>query len=56
MSAFNTTVGAIENYRNTNRWPNPSVARLEETCDACDLRWNCGAARTYGRNYGMIYP
>lgn len=56
MSAFNTTVDAIENCRNTNCWPNPSVAPSEETCDACDLRWNCRAAQNFGRNYPPIYP
>lgn len=56
MSSFNTTVQAIEQGHNTNSWPNPNNPPTEETCDACDLRWNCQAAKNLGRNYPMRYP
>jgi putative RecB family exonuclease len=56
LNDFGQTVQLIEVCRATRNWPNPSVAPLEKTCDACDLRWNCSAAASFGRTYPMIYP
>lgn len=53
---FNATVRDIEHCRNCGTWPSPTLTPLEKTCDACDLRWNCDAARSFGRNYNLIYP
>lgn len=56
MSSFNSTVQAIEQGRNTNMWPDPATPPTVETCDACDLRWNCQAAQNLGRTYPLRYP
>jgi hypothetical protein len=58
MNSFNSTVQAIELGRSTNNWPDPDPNKppTEETCDACDLRWNCKAANKLGRKYEMRYP
>ena len=56
MAQFRNTVGDIENCRLLGRWPDPTDAPTEETCDACDARWNCQAAVTFGRRYPMLYP
>jgi len=56
MNAFRMTVGDIENCRLLRQWPDPTVPPAEETCDACDFRWNCQAAVRFKRQYPMIYP
>lgn len=58
MSSFNSTVQAIELGRSANRWPDPDPSKppTQETCDACDLRWNCQAAKNLGRIYPLRYP
>lgn len=56
MQEFGSTVGDIERCRLLRQWPDPSAAPTEETCDACDARWNCQAAIQFGRRYNMLYP
>ncbi|MBO8172416.1 MAG: PD-(D/E)XK nuclease family protein [Bacillaceae bacterium] len=56
MSNFDKTVGEIESCRDNNTWSYPETDPSEKTCDACDLRWNCQAAKNFGRNYRLIYP
>jgi RecB family exonuclease len=53
---FGNTVQSIEQCRAQGQWPSPVVDPGEKTCDACDLRWNCLAARGFGRNYPLIFP
>jgi putative RecB family exonuclease len=56
IDSFRATVADIERCRVIRQWPDPSEAPTEETCDACDVRWNCSAARRFERRYRMIYP
>jgi putative RecB family exonuclease len=56
LQSFDDTVNDIETCRSSRVWPNPSVAPQTKTCDACDLRWNCGAANSFGRTYALKYP
>jgi hypothetical protein len=56
MEEFQATVGNIERCRLLRQWPDPEDAPTEETCDACDIRWNCQAAIRFGRTYTMLYP
>jgi hypothetical protein len=56
LQSFGQTVQQIEGCRATRIWPNPSIAPPEKTCSACDLRWNCIAASSFGRTYPLLYP
>jgi len=56
IASFEKTVADIERCRLRRQWASPSSAPPEETCDACDLRWDCNAAKRFGRKYTMIYP
>jgi len=56
MEEFGSTVADIERCRLLRQWPDPNAAPTEETCDACDARWNCQAAIRFGRRYNMLYP
>lgn len=56
LQSFDQTVQEIEDCRANVRWPNPTIPPSEQTCDACDLRWNCSAAKSFGRNYPLTYP
>ena len=56
LQSFDQTVQEIETCKANEAWPNPSIAPSEQTCAACDLRWNCSAAKSFGRNYPLIYP
>jgi len=56
MQSFGSTVQAIEGCRSAQAWPAPTQPPTLETCNACDLRWNCSAAAALGRTYQMIYP
>ncbi len=56
LSSFGETVQQIELCRASRNWPNPTAAPALPTCNACDLRWNCPAAASFGRNFPMIYP
>jgi len=41
LTGFDTTAQNIIGCRGTNMWPLPGDAPQKETCDICDLRWNC---------------
>jgi hypothetical protein len=41
LSGFDVTAQQIIGCRGTNIWPLPGAAPGKETCDICDLRWNC---------------
>jgi putative RecB family exonuclease len=56
LHSFGQTVQEIEGCRVARTWPDPAVAPPEKTCSACDLRWNCNAASSFGRHYPLIYP
>ncbi len=56
MEEFQHTVADIEQCRLLRQWPDPGEPPTEETCDACDVRWNCRAATRFGRGYDMLYP
>ena len=56
LNSFEQTVNHIESCRASMYWPDPVVEPSEPTCDACDLRWNCDAAASFGRNYPLVYP
>jgi hypothetical protein len=56
LQSFGQTVQQIEGCRTSRNWPDPPLAPALPTCNACDLRWNCGAAKTFGRPYTMLYP
>jgi hypothetical protein len=56
LHSFDHTVAAIEGCRSTRTWPAPALAPRKETCDACDLRWKCAAANSFGRTYPLLYP
>ena len=56
LQSFDQTVQEIERCKANEAWPNPSITPSEQTCAACDLRWNCSAAKSFGRNYPLIYP
>ncbi len=56
MQNFAATVNVIEQCRAANNWPNPNTPPPEETCNACDKRWNCLAAANLGRTYQLLYP
>lgn len=47
LTAFHGTVSDIESCRSSQSWPAPSVGDGpgEETCTACDHRWNCPTVR-----------
>ena len=51
MQSFNQTVTDIERCRKQDGWDSPQQVPDKETCDICDLRWNC---RTVP--YPMRYP
>lgn len=56
LSSFHETVQTIECNRADRDWPDPIEPPSQETCDACDLRWNCQAAARLGRNYPLVHP
>ena len=56
LQAFDQTVQQIEGCRTSRVWPNPVQPPTLSTCNACDLRWNCNAASSFGRPYPLIYP
>ena len=47
LDIFNKTVADIENCRLRNDWPAPKQGFEpdENTCDICDIRWNCPAQK-----------
>jgi len=52
MEDFGETIAAIERCRECDRWLPPAAEEIadRETCDGCDLRWNC-ASVTYKPRY-----
>ena len=56
LRSFGNTVQEIESCRAQRKWPDPADDPGEATCDACDLRWNCGAASSFGRKYDLVLP
>ena len=50
IEVFSETVKEIEKCRETDTWE-PAETPTKETCDICDLRWNCSKV-----NYPMRYP
>lgn len=41
LGQFDTTAQAIIGCRTSNTWPLPGSSPGKETCDICDIRWNC---------------
>ena len=56
LQSFEQTAHEITHHRSTGRWPEPKNSPTQATCDACDLRWTCPAARRFGRKYQMRHP
>jgi hypothetical protein len=42
LRQFDATAHAIIACRASSTWPLPGIAPAKETCDICDIRWNCG--------------
>jgi putative RecB family exonuclease len=43
LTEFATTAAHIMQCRDARAWPLPGDPPSKETCDICDLRWNCSA-------------
>ena len=56
LQEFKRTVQLIEECRSKRQWPDPDESPSEATCAACDLRWNCTAAKKLGRDFTLLYP
>ncbi len=56
LHSFGQTVTDIEACRVSRNWPGPVSAPSLQSCNACDLRWNCASAHGFGRKYQLIYP
>src|SRR3546814_13714880 len=41
LSGFDATADEIIQCNTQNTWPMPLMVPDKETCDICDLRWNC---------------
>ena len=41
LKEFSITTHAIIRCRQLDKWPVPKEAPHKETCDICDIRWNC---------------
>jgi putative RecB family exonuclease len=55
LQNFDKTVADIEECRTNDRWSAPPIGQEpdQETCDICDLRWNCSSV---GQGYPMRFP
>lgn len=51
MQSFDQTVADIEQCKQIDSWDPPQQAPDKETCDICDLRWNCTLV-----SYPMRHP
>ena len=51
MNSFSETVAEIEQCKENDEWNFPEQKPDNETCDICDLRWNCELC-----DYPMRYP
>lgn len=49
MNDFHTTVENIERCRETDCWNPPEKIHDKDTCDGCDLRWNCKSVKYKSR-------
>ena len=56
LQSFGNTVREIERCRESRSWPDPKMKPSKATCNECDLRWNCQAAKGFGRCYPLRYP
>ncbi|MBX3458555.1 MAG: PD-(D/E)XK nuclease family protein [Planctomycetes bacterium] len=56
IASFSATVSQIESCKSTQKWSDPKHPPPLETCNACDARWNCEAARKMKRTYKMLIP
>ncbi len=59
VNEFHNTVQDIENARMNQQWQFPSVGQGpgEETCTACDFRWNCPTVQNdTSYNFRRRYP
>lgn len=56
MEEFDKTVDEIKRCKEAGVWPEPTKAPPEDTCKACDFRWNCPAAKRFGREFEIRYP
>jgi PD-(D/E)XK nuclease superfamily len=41
LTQFDVTAQSIMTCRTNNVWPLPTAAPAKESCDICDIRWNC---------------
>jgi hypothetical protein len=41
LAEFDATADAIMTCQQNSQWPNPAKPPDKETCNICDLRWNC---------------
>ena len=46
LTQFDVTAQSIITCRANNTWPVPPAAPGKETCDICDIRWNCPVPST----------
>lgn len=53
LGNFSDTVKEIEKNKEYDKWEAPEEKPDRETCDICDLRWNCASV---GKRYPMRYP
>ncbi|QDE97973.1 PD-(D/E)XK nuclease family protein [Myxococcus xanthus] len=53
LAQFDNTAQSIIACQTQNTWPLPSAAPGQETCDICDIRWNCPLTKS---NYPMRLP
>lgn len=55
LKEFDTTAADIMKCQSQDAWPDPEKAPDEETCDICDLRWNCSVPNQ-GKGYKLRMP
>lgn len=46
LKEFDKTADEIIACQKTDHWPDPAIPPDKETCDICDLRWNCKVPST----------
>ena len=51
MEMFDETVKQIVLCCESDRWDPPTEIHDNETCDGCDLRWNCKSVKSYKARY-----
>src|SRR3546814_15671458 len=56
LSEFDATADEIIQCNTQNTWPMPLMVPDKETCDICDLRWNCDTKNDlYTRRLPIVY-